>query len=85
MIDNLVFFSPGYVWVSCTYCWQRHRAFQYDGKLFLTGGCGHDRRRYFLDHAEYVAYVRRYKAEGNRHIGEWDGQQEALPLFEGAG
>ena len=83
MIDNLVFFSPKYVSVSCTYCWQAHRAIKRDSKLFLTGSCGHDPRRYFLNHADYIAYVRRYEAEGNRHINEWGGRQERLPLFEG--
>jgi len=81
MIDNLIFIhSARRVTVACTYCWQTHSAIVYDGKLLLYGRCGHDPRRYFLDHADYIAYVRRYEAEGNRHIDEWAGKQLALEM-----
>ena len=85
MIDNLVIIKPHYIPVFCTSCWQTHYAFQYGDVLILSSGCSHDPRRYFLDHDEYIAYVRRYEAEGGKHIDEWGGQQEALPLLEGVG
>ncbi len=69
------------VYVSCTYCWGRHVAYPADGKVFITGYCGHDPRRYFLDSAEYHAYVDRYRKEGGKHIDKWDQpEQEPLPL-----
>lgn len=86
MIDNLVVKRPNRTdpgrfadttsWISCTYCWYSHPAHHEGDKLVLiTSWCGFDPRRYFLSHEEYIAYVRRYKAEGHRHIDEWEGRQ----------
>jgi hypothetical protein len=87
MIDNAAFLSEGNkVWLSCTYCWTRHTAYRVDGRLFISGFCGHDPRRYFLDTEEYHQYVDRYRKEGGKHIHEWDApEQEALPLFDETG
>lgn len=83
---KFVFFShTKKVQVHCTYCWRAHQGHVYDGVLFLWG-CGHDARRYFTDHEDYVAYVRAYEEAGGCHgaalmtVGR--GEVEGLPLFE---
>ena len=83
VIDNLVVVRPTKpIMVSCTYCWQQHAAHQDGDKLIVTTTtCGKDPRRYFLNHSDYIAYVRRYEAEGDKHIDEWDNPQIELPLF----
>jgi len=84
VIDNAAFLSRGNtVYISCTYCWGRHVAHRVDGRLFISGYCGHDPRRYFVDNEEYHDYVARYHKEGNKHIDEWGApQQEALPELD---
>jgi hypothetical protein len=84
VIDSLTFLSKGKMTiVYCTYCWQRHTAHRLNGQVFMLAYCGHDRRRYFLDHREYHAYVDRYRKEGGTHIDQWDApEQESLPLFD---
>lgn len=56
--------------IVCTYCWTIHNVRSLDWWLENKQPnvtCGNDRRRYFFNHEDYIAYVRRYEANGNSH------------------
>ena len=66
--------------ICCTYCWTSHYTDSLDWWINNNKiGCGADKARYFFNSADYIAYVRQYEANGNKHP---EPALETLPLFE---
>jgi hypothetical protein len=74
--------------IHCTYCWQLHHVPSLQWWIENNQiGCGRDESRYLLNHADYIAYVREYKAvwdEKNSQPAAVVRRPVQLALFEEA-